>query len=389
MWTCRPHFPEPDVTDFSQTAPARLATRLAFFAAGFAIAAWAPLIPFAKANVGADEALLGLLLLCLGLGSLIAMPVTGWVTAQKGARGMILLGGYGLALVLPLLALAGSVATLAVLLFIFGAVLGTIDVAMNVHAAEVERREGRTLMSGFHAQFSLGAFAGSGVMTGLLSLGLLPAGAALLAGGLTFAATVVCHPRLMRRAQGTEPEPFVLPRGIVVLLAVLAGIMFLIEGAVMDWGALLLIERDMAEPSGAGVGFMLFSLAMVVGRLTGDVVVARLGGFRVLVGGGLLTLAGVAVILLAPWPLLALAGFVLVGLGASNLVPLVFSAAGRQEVMPAGPAIAAVTTVGYAGILLGPAMIGVAAEAVSLPVAFWSLGLLVLVVPLSARRVVG
>ncbi|TNF20347.1 MAG: MFS transporter [Rhodobacteraceae bacterium] len=384
-----PHEPEIDVSDQTPPAQARLATRLAFFAAGFAIAAWAPLIPFAKANVGADEALLGLLLLCLGLGSIIAMPVTGWVTAQKGARGMILLGGYGLALVLPLLALAGSVAVLAALLFVFGAVLGTIDVAMNVHAAEVERREGRPLMSGFHAQFSLGGFAGAGLMTALLTLGLAPGGAAALAGGLTLAAMVVCHPRLMRRAKVAEPEPFAMPRGIVVLLAALAAIMFLVEGAVMDWGALLLIERALAEPSGAGLGFMLFSLAMVVGRLTGDVVVARLGGVRILVGGGLLTLAGVAVILLAPVPVLALSGFALVGLGASNLVPVVFSAAGRQQVMPAGPAIAVVTTVGYAGILLGPALIGFAADVVSLPVAFWLLGVLILAVPLTARRVAG
>lgn len=377
------------MTDLSQTAPARLSTRIAFFAAGFAIAAWAPLIPFAKANVGADEAMFGLLLLCLGLGSIIAMPVTGWVTAQRGARGMILLGGYALALVLPFLALAGSVAVLGALLFVFGAALGTIDVAMNVHAAEVERREGRVLMSGFHAQFSLGGFAGAGLLTAMLSLGLAPAGAAALAGGVTLVAMVVCQPRLMRRAQAAEPEPFVLPRGIVLLLAVLAGIMFLVEGAVMDWGALLLIARDMAEPSGAGLGFMLFSLAMVVGRLTGDVIVARLGGVRVLVGGGFLTLAGVAVILLSPVPVMSLAGFALVGLGASNLVPVVFSAAGRQTVMPAGPAIAAVTTVGYAGILLGPALIGFAAEAVGLPVAFWILGAVILLVPLTARRVAG
>lgn len=371
-------------TDLAGTAPARLATRLAFLAAGFALACWAPLIPFAKAGVGADEAQFGLLLLCLGAGSVVAMPVTGWVAARFGARPMILLGGFGMVAVLPLLPLAGIAVLLGAALFLFGAALGTLDVAMNVHAAEIETREARPLMSGFHAQFSLGGFAGSGLMTGLLSLGLAPFPAALTGALLTLGAVVVAAPHLMR-ARGGPPEPFALPRGLVLLLAVIAAIAFLVEGAILDWGALLIIERNLAEAQSAGLGYMLFSVAMVAGRLTGDRMVAALGDVRTLLAGGMVAILGLAVVLVSAWPPLAMSGFVLVGLGAANIVPVVFSLAGRQRRMPAGMAIAAVTTTGYAGILLGPALVGFAAQATSLATAFWLLAVLLAVVPLTAR----
>jgi len=125
----------------AETAPARLATRLAFFAAGFVAACCAPLLPFFKANVGADEAQFGLLLLCLGLGSLVAMPVSGTLAARRGSKPMIVLGGFGLIFVLPLLAVAHTPILFGAALFLFGASLGTIDVAMNVHGAEVEALE--------------------------------------------------------------------------------------------------------------------------------------------------------------------------------------------------------------------------------------------------------
>jgi MFS family permease len=127
---------------------AALATRLAFLAAGFVMACWAPLIPFAKAQVGASEGTFGLLLLCLGLGSIVAMPVTGYLSARIGARPMILLGGYGLVALLPMLVLAQTPPLLGLALALFGASLGTIDAAMNVHAAEVEARAARPMMSG-------------------------------------------------------------------------------------------------------------------------------------------------------------------------------------------------------------------------------------------------
>lgn len=372
---------------FAATAAARLATRLAFFASGFLMACCAPLFPFFKANVGADKAEFGLLLLCLGLGSILAMPITGILAARRGARPLILWGGFGMVAMLPLMGIAGSPLALGAALFGFGAALGTIDVAMNLHGAEVEGIEARPLMSNFHAFWSIGGFFGAGTVTVLLTLSVPVAICAILGALIALGAMLVARPRL-RSVAGKEPEPFALPRGVVVLLAVLAGTTFLVEGAVLDWGALLIIDRDLAVPERAGVGFIVFSVAMLVARLTGDWLVSRVGGFAVLVLGGVTTMAGIATVLLAPGILAALVGFVLIGLGAANLVPILFSAAGRQKIMPPGIAIAAVTTTGYAGILLGPALVGFVADATSLVGAFWMLAGLILLVPASARWVV-
>lgn len=363
---------------------AGLATRLSFFAAGLVMAAWAPLIPFAKARVGANEAELGALLLCLGVGSIFAMPITGYVSARRGARGMVLLGGAGLVALLPLLMAAGSVPLLGAALLVFGAALGTIDVAMNVHGAEVERRADRPMMSGFHAFWSVGGIAGAGGVTALLSFGTMPLAASLVAALVAGLALVLAAPRLLR-ADGGEPPRFALPRGIVLLLAALTAGVFLIEGAILDWGALLIVERNLLAAPNAGTGFMLFSVAMTAGRLTGDRIVAGIGPRATLLGGGLIVAAGLCLILMSAQVALALAGFLLVGLGAANLVPVLFSAAGRQREMPAGLAIAAVTTTGYAGILLGPALIGFVSQGTSLVAAFWGLVALALVFPLCAR----
>jgi predicted MFS family arabinose efflux permease len=363
--------------------PAALATRLSFLAAGLAMASWAPLIPFAKDRVGASDAQLGILLLCLGIGSIIAMPVTGYISARRGARGMVLLGGTGLVLLLPLLMTTDSPVLLGAAIFAFGASLGTIDVAMNVHAAEVERAEHRPMMSGFHAMWSVGGILGAGGTTALLWGGVPPLGAALVAAGVSAASLVVAAPRLLRTRSG-EPPVLALPRGLVLLLAVLAGLVFLVEGAILDWGALLMLDRGLLPVEAGGLGFMLFSAAMAAGRLVGDRIVLWLGGRNTLMIGGVLAAAGL-VLILTGGAGVALGGFTLVGFGCANLVPVLLSAAGRQKVMAPGLAIAAITTVGYGGILLGPAAIGFVSEATSLPTAFWGLAVLVLAVPACAR----
>jgi MFS family permease len=374
------------MSKFASTAPARVATRLAFFAAGFSMASSAPLIPFIKQKVGADESQFGLLLLCFGFGSIIAMPLTGLIAARRGPRSMVLLGGFGLIIFLPALTVAETPLVLAAALFIFGASLGTIDVAMNLHGVAVEGREKRSLMSSFHAQFSIGGLCGAGLITLLLSVGVSLTMTALIGAAVTLVAIVPTISRLLFVSSAPQ-EPMVFPHGIVLLLGLLAAIMFLVEGAVLDWGALLVIDRQLLAPRNAGVGYILFSAAMVVARLTGDHMVGALGELRVLIVGAIVTILGICVLLLASLPLAALAGFILMGLGAANLVPIFFSAAGRQKVMPASLAIAAVTTTAYAGVLMGPAIIGFVAQATTLSMAFGWLALLVAVIPFTAYLV--
>ena len=351
------------------------ATRIAFIANGLAFASWAPIIPFAKANTGVDEAALGLLLLCLGIGSVVSMPITGWLSARHGTRPMILISAMIMACALPFLAYLVEYWALAITLLIFGAAIGTLDVAMNIHAAEVEKRSGRALMSGFHGMFSVGAICGAGFVTLLISYGVAPLIATLCVMGCVIIAILWVQSHYLI-TKSDAPEPFRPPRGIVKWLALLAGIAFLIEGAIMDWGALLMIERAVFSMQQAALGYIAFSITMVIGRLSGDYVVPRIGRRAILLGGGTLVVLGLIAITTLPSPALNLIGFAVIGLGAANLVPVVFSAAGQQSDMDPNMAVASVTFVGYAGILLGPAIIGFGAQYTSLPLAMASLALL-------------
>lgn len=387
-----PHAPNADATkaDFahSDRPENRLAVRLAFLVAGFGVACWAPLVPFARQRLGIDEGALGALLLCLGLGSVSAMVMAGMVSARYGTKPLIIASGLGMALVLPLLTVLSTPVTLGLALAVFGACLGSLDVAMNVNAVEVEKQSGQPLMSGFHALYSVGGFAGAGFMTLLLSLEFEPLHATLLGAVLMAAAVVMAWPYLLITSSSSQGPLFVAPRGIVLLLAALAGVTFLVEGAILDWSALLMTSTGRVATAQGGLGFMLFSVAMTVGRFSGDALVSRLGDRTTLVAGGLIGTAGVAVVILAPLAAVAAVGFVMIGLGASNLVPVLFRRAGQQTAMPPAFAVAAVTTTGYAGVLLGPAVIGFVAHGVGLSNAFWLLGALLCLVPLCANRVV-
>lgn len=362
----------------------RLATRLAFLVGGFALACWAPLVPFAKARIGVDDGMLGMLLLCLGLGSVAAMLATGMLSARYGSKPIIIASGLGLALILPTLAVAGSPLTLGLALAAFGACLGSLDVAMNIHAVEVEKGADRPLMSGFHALFSIGGFIGSLLVTLLLSVKAGPLAATLLSSTVVVVAMIVAWPRLLRTVPAEDAPLFVMPRGFVLLLAALAAITFLVEGAILDWSALLLTTQDRVDASHGGLGYMLFAIAMTTGRLSGDAITARVGDRAVMLWGGVIAVAGFVVLLLSPISILAMGGFLLIGLGASNIVPVLFRKGGAQKVMPAGLAVAAITMTGYAGVLVGPAGVGLAADHLGLPGAFWMLALLLCVAPLCA-----
>jgi predicted MFS family arabinose efflux permease len=370
----------------ANTPATRLATRLAFFVAGYGIACWAPLVPYIQSRLAVDSAIFGLLLLCLGLGSVGAMLLTGYLATTYGSRPIVVAGALGMSLVLPLLTISASAAMLALTLLILGASLGSLDVAMNIRAIQVERDAARPLMSGFHALFSLGGLAGSLVMTLLLSRHVPLFTSGMLCAAIMFVATLLAWPRLLsERAPHQSGPASVLPRGVVLLLAILAAIAFLAEGAVLDWGALLLSRVGLLTVEYSGLGYVMFSVAMTLGRLNGDRIVARYGDRVVLFSGSLLAVLGFVLVLTAPIALIAMIGFLAIGFGASNVVPVLFRRAGSQRVMPVGLAVSAITTIGYAGALVGPAVIGVVAKALGLRGAFALLAVLFSCITLLAR----
>ncbi|WP_082124246.1 MFS transporter [Lysobacter capsici] len=367
----------------------RLSTRVAFFIAGLAMAAWAPLVPYAKARTGVDDGTLGLLLLALGAGSLVTMPLTGAIAGRYGCRRVILLASAVVCATLPLLAHFSDVPAMALTLFVFGAAIGTIDVAINIQAVIVEKASGRALMSGFHGFFSVGGIAGAGLVSAMLWWQVSPLNAALSVAVLLALLMLFGGRGLLRYGDDSHGggSMFVLPHGIVILLGALCFIVFLAEGAMLDWSALLLVSQRAVDASVAGIGYAAFAAAMTIGRFNGDRIVQRFGPRPILAVGGACAAAGFLLAALIPSAATTLIGFALVGFGCSNIVPVLFTAAGNQKAMPSGPAISAISTLGYAGILTGPAGIGWIAKISSLPLAFVVLGLALIAVAASARIV--
>jgi predicted MFS family arabinose efflux permease len=361
------------------------ATRIAFFIAGFGMAAWAPLVPFVKERSGIQEGALGILLLCLGAGSIIAMPLVGALTSRVGCRRVLILSVLAACATLPMLAEVSSIYLLALALFFFGAGIGSLDCAMNIQAIILERSSGRTMMSGFHGLFSLGGVVGAGGVSGLLSMGVSPWNATLTVVAMIAVLLALSAPYFLPYGGRSSGPAFALARGVVLFIGVLCFILFLTEGAVLDWSAVFLADVRGMSPAQAGFGYAAFAATMTMGRLTGDRFVRRVGPRVTVIGGSLVAAAGLALATLIPsWPV-ALLGYALVGAGCSNIVPVLFSLAGKQDEMPESIAVPAITTMGYVGVLLGPAMIGFVAHATNLVVALLILAVMLVGVAISAR----
>ncbi len=268
-------------------APARklhsrvsLGTRLVFLIAGLGMSSWAPLVPFASERLALNGASLGALLLCLGIGSLAAMPVTGALVGRFGCRRVMFGSTLVILAMLPLLATVEVMWMMAAALIVFGAGLGMLDVAMNVQAVEVEKAAGKPMMSGFHGFFSLGGILGAGAISLLLGAGLSPLASVALVLLLMALLLAASLPTLMRERLHQPDQPWlVVPRGFVAFLGLLCFILFLAEGAVLDWGALLLLQRPAMSTAHAGLGYAVFSVAMTIGR-------PGAGGFSALAADG-------------------------------------------------------------------------------------------------------
>lgn len=349
------------------------------------MAAWAPLVPYAKLRLGIGEGTLGLVLLSLGIGSIVSMPLAGMFVGRFGCRAVTIGSVALLCGALPFLATVASLPLLALFLFTFGAGLGAIDVAMNIHAIGVERAAGRALMSGFHGFFSLGGIAGAAGVSGMLGLGISPLSAEICVVAVSTIALAVAAGGLLPYAARSHGPALAVPRGTVLFIGLLCFIGFLSEGSVLDWSAVFLISVRSIEPYYAGLGFVAFSATMTLGRLVGDRIVQRLGGRTVIALGGLCAAGGFALATLVPSLPAALLGYALVGAGCANIVPVLFSSVGRQTAMPENLAVPAITALGYAGILAGPAAIGFVAHFMSLSTAFLMLTALLLGVAASSR----
>ena len=364
----------------------RNATRCGFFMAGFGLSVWAPLVPYVRERIEMTDAVFGLLLLCIGIGSLTWMPISGVLVARWGIRPVQLCSVALLALALAGMALTDSIGCLGLALFCFGGSLGVIDVIMNIQAVLVETAVGRRLMSNFHGMYSLGAISGALVLTGLLSLGLAPeVGSFMMIGVIVAANLALARGYLPNRAPGGGLA-FVRPTGLVMLVGLMCFVVYLAEGAVLDWSALYLTGEKGLEVARGGLGYAAFALMVTIARFAGAPLVNSLGTARVIAFGGMLAAFGIGLSLTAEHWALALVGYGLCGLGCANVSPVLISSLSRQDGMPVQLAVTVATTIGFAGVLGGPAMMGMVAHFSSLGMAFALLAVLLLgIVPFCRR----
>jgi predicted MFS family arabinose efflux permease len=259
---------------------------------------------------------------------------------------------------------------------------------MNAQALAVQHAAERPIMSGFHALFSVGGLAGAAVLSAVLHAGApLAMSVAVIAALLAALAVSQLRAFVADHGSGEGGSFTIVPKAAVLLIGALCFMCFLGEGAVLDWSAVFLREHRGVDVSIAGIGYAAFSVAMALMRFAGDRITHRLGAMLTLRAGGLLAAAGYLVTALVPSAAGALAGFVLVGIGAANIVPIFFTAAGRVPGVAAGIGLATVTTIAYAGLLLGPALIGFVADATSLQVSFLLVAAMFAVIAIAAARV--
>ncbi|MCP4318027.1 MAG: MFS transporter [Hyphomicrobiales bacterium] len=360
----------------------RAAVSAMFLMNGFVVGSWAPLVPELADRHGLSESAVGLLILALGFGSLIIMPVSGALIARIGALPILRVTCILVSLALLPVVFAPGVVVLALMLFVFGGVIGSMDIAMNANAVVVERRLKRAIMSSCHGFWSLGGLIGAasgGVLIdkfgATAQIGIVTVIALLVA--LAFVGRLA--PDLPVEADSKPkfqltlaPMPYVV--GLVALFSMVP------EGAILDWGALYLRQDLGADVTYSGLAFGAVAATMAVMRFVGDAVRQRFGAVTTIRWSAIFAGVGLVVAATATGPAMAIAGFALSGIGIANLVPVALSAAGNLPGLPPGVGISIATCMGYSGILLAPALIGFVAEYNGFSVAFLGLAALFVVV---------
>jgi MFS family permease len=368
--------PQPSV------ARLRAAVTALFVLDGAVFGTWAVRVPDVAHQVGAGHSTLGVALLCLSLGALVSMRVTGGLSARLGAGPVSATAAVAVSVTAVLPGLVSTVPALCVALLLFGAATGMVNVAANAVGVQVEARVGRPILSGLHAGFSFGGL-GAALIGGAAStvLGVAPHLVLTAAAGLFLTAWALPALALADRGSSVsrttvERDGGRRPTATLVVLGAIAGCTAFGEGALTDWGALLLRQELAAPVTLASAGYAGFSLAMALGRLFGGRLLVAWGERRLLVGGTLFAAAGAAAAVTTSSLWVALVGFVVVGLGLANVFPLAIARAGM---LGGAPGIALATTVGYTGLLGGPPAIGLLAEHAGLPVALGSVAVLAVV----------
>ncbi|WP_258099466.1 MFS transporter [Marinoscillum pacificum] len=329
---------------------------------------WITRIPNIKDAIGLSEAELGLALLGAPIGSLLMMPFSGWIISRLEVGRTVLISGLLHTCSLILISLAGSFWAITLALAYYGFMNALMNISMNAAVASIEKAYKKPIMSTCHGMWSIGAMLGAAF--GSITLGLELKTIPHLVGTTVSVALILLSISgtlfQLKEAKNQADKVFALPKGALLLLSFLAFCILLSEGAIADWSAIYMRDVIQSDPFLYGVAYSGFALFMTVGRLSGDALIPMIGKKKLVLYGGIVSSIGLAIAVSSSSPFPAIAGFSLTGLGFSCIVPVLFISAANEPGYSSGTGIAAVTTLGTAGFLVGPPLIGLLAEWYSL-----------------------
>ncbi len=350
----------------------RIAISCFFFLAGICFFSWASRIPDIQTRLQLSNAALGGVLLCLPVGLLISLPVAGFLVAKYGSRIIALTAAILYAVTLPMLGFANSSASLMVTLFFFGLGGNMLNISMNTQAVGTETFYEKPIMASFHGIWSMGGFAGGALGTLMVRYKVIPPFHFLCVTGIAFLILIIFGGSLISKDsnQNKQQPIFARPDRSILNFGMIAFCAMICEGAMSDWSGVYFAKIVRPDPKWITVGFTAYVSTMATGRFVGDWVSYKIGMKRMLQLSGILTATGLLLAVFFPEFIAATIGFLIVGAGVSSVIPLIYSTVGKSRLMSPGVAIAAVSTIGYLGFLIGPPVIGFIAQATSLRISF-------------------
>lgn len=355
----------------------RIAVSCFFFVIGLCFASWASRIPDIKARLGLGDALLGSVLFAMPAGSMTSMPFSGWLVAKYGSRRVVMLAALCYPLVLISLGLAASVWQLVAALFVFGFLGNMCNISVNTQAVGVESLYKRSIMASFHGLWSMAGFAGAAIGSGMVMLNIAPPYHFTIIFAACAALVMAMQKHTLQQDGGEPGQPvFRKPDAALLKLGLVAFCCMACEGTMFDWSGVYFQYEVHAPRQLITLGYAVFMATMATGRFAGDTMATRIGRKKLLQASGVVIMVGLLTAVLFPSLVPATIGFLLVGLGVSSVVPLVYSTAGKSGKLSPGVALAAVSTIGFLGFLIGPPVIGFIAEAFSLRWSFTLIALL-------------
>ena len=343
-----------------------------FFLAGLCFASWASRIPDVQSKFELSESQLGTLLLGLPIGSLLALPLAGWLVHRFGSKLVILISGFGYMIFLPLIGFSPTIWTLVPVIVVFGMIGNLMNISLNTQALALEDMYGRSILASFHGLWSLAGFTGAGIGAGMIYYDVLPKFHYLLVSLIVLLIIMVAQGLLVKEENARGGGGLVLRRPDDLLLRI-GGIAFLgmlAEGCMFDWSGVYFKKVVAIDASFVALGYVSFMGAMATGRFVSDRLNNRFGRLKILKGSGFLIFLGLILSVIFPTAVVAVLGFLLVGFGVASVIPVSYSVAGRSKLYSPGVALAMVSTISFFGFLIGPPLIGFIAELLSLKASF-------------------